>query len=285
MNSRKFNVKTSGEYKGIDEIKNTIVYSANGKNVYLKDIATVDLGYEDRVHLRLNGRRAVLITANQKMDRTFHFQGSRSGKTDFEKFEKTLPSHIKMVKVSINRKAWLNVCRSSERFSDALFFGVDYVVAVGQSRGIGGHDFHSAFHFHRPFFLWDIFRIHHQPVGVWLVRLATVVFFGWWLDCCRENIERLPAGGTRKTKQLLTRLNKLVLRLWVCTATLYWRSPPSCSFPKLLVIERASYGGDYHGVSLAFCFDYHYCLSCQVACWKIAYGVNPPGAASFCIKK
>jgi len=31
MNTRRFNVKTSGEYKSIDEIKNTIVYSANGK--------------------------------------------------------------------------------------------------------------------------------------------------------------------------------------------------------------------------------------------------------------
>ncbi len=67
MNTRRFNVKTSGEYKDLNEIKNTIVYSSNGKIVYLKDVAEVESGYQDESHLvRLNGFRGVLLTAAQK---------------------------------------------------------------------------------------------------------------------------------------------------------------------------------------------------------------------------
>jgi multidrug efflux pump subunit AcrB len=34
--SKSFSVKTSGNYTSLDEIQNTIVYAANGKNILLK---------------------------------------------------------------------------------------------------------------------------------------------------------------------------------------------------------------------------------------------------------
>ena len=36
---RSFNIKTSGNFQSIEEIKNTIVSSSSGKNIYLKDVA------------------------------------------------------------------------------------------------------------------------------------------------------------------------------------------------------------------------------------------------------
>ncbi len=64
---RKFNVKTSGDYKSLDEIKNTIVFSNGSKIVLLKDIATVTPGYDDEKHItRLNGHRCVFVTTGQK---------------------------------------------------------------------------------------------------------------------------------------------------------------------------------------------------------------------------
>ena len=41
MGARKFNIKTSCEYKSVDEIKNTIVTGVGGKIIYIKDIADV----------------------------------------------------------------------------------------------------------------------------------------------------------------------------------------------------------------------------------------------------
>jgi Cu/Ag efflux pump CusA len=43
--TKKYNIKTSGDYKSLDEIKNTIVSSVNGKSVYVKDIADVSFDY------------------------------------------------------------------------------------------------------------------------------------------------------------------------------------------------------------------------------------------------
>ncbi|WP_044173004.1 efflux RND transporter permease subunit [Flectobacillus major] len=67
VTTKKFNIKTSGAYQDLNEIKNTIVYTNGSKIVYLKDIAQVKFAYEDETHLtRLNGHRCVFVTACQK---------------------------------------------------------------------------------------------------------------------------------------------------------------------------------------------------------------------------
>ncbi len=65
--TKSFNIKTSGNYKNTDEIKNTIVYSRDGKNVMLKDIANVYNDFAPETHItRLNGHRCVFVVAAQK---------------------------------------------------------------------------------------------------------------------------------------------------------------------------------------------------------------------------
>lgn len=93
---RSFNIKTSGNFQSIDEIKNTIV-SSSGKNIYLKDIAKVYYGFEDtKYKTRLNGHRCIFITAAQK-------EGENISKTKkgydavLAQFKKTLPSNIDQV--------------------------------------------------------------------------------------------------------------------------------------------------------------------------------------------
>jgi len=62
-----FNIKTSGNYNDIEEVKNTIVGSNQGKIVYLQNIADVEWGYEeDRWLTRYNGQRCLFIKAEQK---------------------------------------------------------------------------------------------------------------------------------------------------------------------------------------------------------------------------
>ena len=67
IGDRKLNVKTSGSYDSLEEIENTVVSSSGTQITYLKDIATVKMGYEESTYLaRLNGKRAVFVTAAQK---------------------------------------------------------------------------------------------------------------------------------------------------------------------------------------------------------------------------
>ncbi len=95
--NKTFNIKTSGNYKSIEEIENTIVYSIDRKNVRLKDVANVHFDYEESKHItRLNGHRCVLVNAGQK-------SGSNISQTQklylpvIEKFKKTLPPNIELV--------------------------------------------------------------------------------------------------------------------------------------------------------------------------------------------
>ena len=65
--SQSFSVKSSGNYQSIDDIKNTIIASSEGKNILLKDVATVYPAFGTNTHItRLNGFKSILINAAQK---------------------------------------------------------------------------------------------------------------------------------------------------------------------------------------------------------------------------
>ena len=94
--ARSFNIKTSGNYRDISEMENTIVASANGRNVLLKDVAKVYKDFDTNKHItRLNGHRCVTVTAAQKA-------GENIAKTQetylpvLDAFKKSLPASIDM---------------------------------------------------------------------------------------------------------------------------------------------------------------------------------------------
>ena len=95
---KKFNIKTSGDYGSVEEIKNSIVSSANGKLVYLRNIATVEMGYEDESYLaRFNGQRSVFISISEK-ERTNILDVNQKIEPVLEEFSKSLPASMKFEK-------------------------------------------------------------------------------------------------------------------------------------------------------------------------------------------
>ena len=96
LSSKKFNVKTSGNYTSLAEVENTIVGSNRGQVVYLRDVATVGWDYEDmRYFGRYNGNRAVFIIASMKKMQNIH-QTRDLIYEKFDVFEKELPSAIRL---------------------------------------------------------------------------------------------------------------------------------------------------------------------------------------------
>ncbi len=66
---RLFNIKTSGAYENLEQIRNTVVGAFQGKLIYLKHIAAVDFDYEDERWLaRFKGERCLFVTVQQKAD-------------------------------------------------------------------------------------------------------------------------------------------------------------------------------------------------------------------------
>jgi multidrug efflux pump subunit AcrB len=95
--SKTFSIKTSGNYTSLEEIKNTIVYAANGKNVLLRDVANAYLTFDETKHItRLNGHRCVFVIAAQKPGLNIT-QTQKAYAPVLAAFDKKLPSNIDMV--------------------------------------------------------------------------------------------------------------------------------------------------------------------------------------------
>lgn len=121
LGSKRYNVKTSGEYADLEEIKNTIVYSAQNRIVYLKDVAEVVQKTAEETHItRLNGYRSVLVTAAQKDNQNI-FDVAEKLNPAVEKFKAGLPSNIQMVK---NFDQSQSVAVRLQRFSK------DFLIAI-----------------------------------------------------------------------------------------------------------------------------------------------------------
>ncbi|MDZ4679342.1 MAG: efflux RND transporter permease subunit [Saprospiraceae bacterium] len=98
LNSRKFNVKTSGSYEDVEEIRNTIVYSSGSKVVYLRDVAEVEYGYGEESHLtRLDGKRAVFLTAALKEGENIS-NIKEKYQPILDDFSQNLPGSVQLVK-------------------------------------------------------------------------------------------------------------------------------------------------------------------------------------------
>ena len=114
VGARKFNVKTTGKYESLAEIRNTIIATSGlggepQKIIYLRDVADVSENLEDETHItRLNGHRAVLVTASQKLGENIQKVGEQINPI-IDDFAKTLPLSVKLTKnfdqaASVNKR-------------------------------------------------------------------------------------------------------------------------------------------------------------------------------------
>ncbi|HEX8276205.1 MAG TPA: efflux RND transporter permease subunit [Longimicrobiaceae bacterium] len=119
---RKLNVKTSGDYTSLDEVRNTVVGGAGGSVVRLADVADVRWGHADQQYLgRYNGQRAVFVTANMKEGE--NVQRVRDAVwAQLDAFERTLPAGIELERPfdqSVNVRKRLAA------------LGMDFAIALG----------------------------------------------------------------------------------------------------------------------------------------------------------
>lgn len=118
---RTFSVKTSGDYQSIEEIKNTIVSSAQGRNTMLRDIADVYPTFTEKNHItRLNGYQAVLINAAQK-GRMNISETQEEYQEVLDAFRQTLPSNVDLI-VNFDQADQVNTRLSG--------LGIDFLIAI-----------------------------------------------------------------------------------------------------------------------------------------------------------
>ncbi|MGQ0640494.1 MAG: efflux RND transporter permease subunit [Gemmatimonadaceae bacterium] len=98
VGNRKYNVKTSGNYESLDELRETIVGATDGRAVHLRDVAAVQWSYAELNYFgRYNGKRAVFVTANMK-ERENIITVRDAVWSMLDRFEATLPPTITLTR-------------------------------------------------------------------------------------------------------------------------------------------------------------------------------------------
>ncbi|MDF7818168.1 efflux RND transporter permease subunit [Runella sp. MFBS21] len=234
--ARRFNVKTSGDYESLDQIRSTIVATNGQKIIYLGDVAEVDFNYEDETnYTRLNGSRAVLVVAAQKAGKNITETGKKLNAT-LTTFEKGMPKHIKMVKYFDQS---VSVDRRLDRF--AKDFGIAILLVALTLLPLG---FRAALvvMISIPLSLAiGLTAVHYLGYSInQLSVVGLIVALGILVDdsiVVVENIERWMRDGYSKRDAAVKATKQITLAVIGCTVTLI------LAFLPLIFLPEAS--GDF----------------------------------------
>ncbi len=226
-----FNVKTSGQYQSVEEIRQTVISSSNGNIVRLEDVSDVQLVDAEQKHIvRLNGFRAVLVTAAQKDGENIAETQKRYLKIVHD-FEKSLPSNIALIR-SFDQAKNVNKRLSALGWDFLIAIGLVLftllplgyraslvvMVSIPTSLGLG--------------------VIALDAMGFSLNQLSIVGFvlaLGLLVDdsiVVVENIERWIREGHSKRKAAIEATKQITLAVIGCTATLIIAFLPIAFLPE-----------------------------------------------------
>ena len=119
--NKTFNVKTSGNYGSSEEIAETVVYSLQGRNIHLKDVAMIRDDFEASKYItRLNGYRAIFVTAALK-------EGTNISKVQ-EKYSPLLAASTKKMPKNIDLIVAFDQADYVNRRLGGL--GMDFLIAI-----------------------------------------------------------------------------------------------------------------------------------------------------------
>jgi len=122
LGTKSLNVKTTGNYRSLDEIANTVIYSSGNSNVLLKNVADIAWDYEETKHItRLNGHRAIFITAAQKSGQNI-LNTHEEYSPILKEFAETLPDNIAFVP---------HFVQSDNVEGRLTGLGLDFLIAIG----------------------------------------------------------------------------------------------------------------------------------------------------------
>lgn len=214
-----FSVKAGGSYQNIEQIKNTIVSSAEGKNIVLNDIAEVYPDFAPDNHItRLNGFRCLFITAAQKKGMNISETRKQYIKV-LARFKEHLPSNVDLV---------LNFDQADNVNKRLSGLGRDFLIAIGLvlitllPLGLRAS---SVVMIAIPLSLatgivvLKIFGFSLNQLSI----VGFVVALGLVVDdsiVVVENVERWMRQGYSRTEAAIRGTNQIALAVLGCTATL-----------------------------------------------------------------
>lgn len=232
LGSRKYNIKTTSDFKSIDEIKQTVVHSTpNGHIVKLHEIANIYLSEDDNDHIaRQNGRRAVWVITAMK-DKKNIISTRAAIEQELNAFRSNLPTHITMEQAFDQEVGVRNRLSGLGRdFAIAIFLvlltllplgtraSLVVMISIPLSLSIG-------------LFLLNLFGYTLNQLSI----VGMVIALGLLVDdsiVVVENIERYMRGGISAKQAATSATNHILVAIIGCTATLILAFLPLANLPE-----------------------------------------------------
>lgn len=228
---RRYNLRTSGSYASLDAIAATVVLAAGGKLVKVRDVAAVSWQTEEQAYTgRLNGKRAVFITANQQDNKNI-FQVRDGIYAKLADFERGLPPGIKLDRGFDQSR---NVAHRLDRL------GGDFAIAIGlvlltllplglRAAGIVMISIPLSLAIGLALLYFAGFSLNQLSIAGFVLALGLLVDDSIVVV---ENIARYVRGGMSRAEAAIAATDQIFLAVLGCTATLLLAFLPLLFLPE-----------------------------------------------------
>jgi len=228
---RRFNLKTTGAYRSLDEVRATVVGGSPGRLVTVGDVADVRWDYESIEYTaRFNGRRAVWVTANQK-DAQNIFTTQAAIEKVLADFAPSLPADIKLERAFDQSK---NVDKRLSRLTADFVIAIALVIITLLPLGLRAA---GVVMISIPLSLaTGVAALHFAGFSINQLSIAGfVVALGLLVDdsiVVTENIARFMRMGHSRRQAAMLATRQISLAVLGCTATLLFAFLPLLLLPE-----------------------------------------------------
>jgi multidrug efflux pump subunit AcrB len=230
LGPRSFSLKTSGSYASLDEVRDTVVTSVNGRIVRVRDIADVSWETQPWSYVgRFNGKRAVFVTANQKEG--YNILEVRERIDDaLERFGAGLPKRIKLEQgFDQARNVGDRLSRLYTDFGIAIALVMLTLLPLGwRAAGITMIAIPLSLAFGIAVLYFLGYSLNQLSIAGFVVALGLLVDDSIVVV---ENIARHLRGGASRTKAALAGTKQIFVAILGCTATLIFAFLPLMALP------------------------------------------------------
>jgi multidrug efflux pump subunit AcrB len=230
VGTRTFSLKTLGTYKSLDEVRDTVVASAGGRNVRVRDLAEVSWDSQPLSYIgRFNGQRAVFVTANQKDGYNILDVNARV-EAALQRFAKDLPKRIRLARGFDQAR---NVANRLDHLYRDLAIAIALVLLTLLPLGLRAA---SIVMVSIPLsFAFGLTALDFLGYSLNQISIAAfVVALGLLVDdsiVVTENIARHLRGGATRAQAALSGTRQIFVAILGCTATLIFAFLPLLALP------------------------------------------------------
>jgi multidrug efflux pump subunit AcrB len=230
LGPRTFSLKTSGSYTSLDQVRDTVIASIEGRIVRIRDVADVSWNTSAWSYTgRYNGKRAVFVTANQK-DGYNILEVRELVAAEIERFKEGLPKRVSLeigFDQSDNVRSRLN--RLYGDFGIAIALVLLTLLPLGwRAAGIVMISIPLSLSFGLACLYFLDYSLNQLSIAGFVVALGLLVDDSIVVV---ENIARHMRMGYSRVQAALAGTRQIFVAILGCTATLIFAFLPLLALP------------------------------------------------------